>query len=164
MRVLDVGCGFGRDVVEFRKRGAEAFGCDVSEVLLSEARKHGDWFAACNLREAGELPFDGKFDLIWCCAVLVHIPRAEVRAVLQRLWDGLKPGGRLVIWTKIGEGERVMSNLGENLPRMMVYYAQEELLVPLKEWGAEVELASDTQRDALPTGDHLMYLRVRKPL
>lgn len=161
-RVLDVGCGFGRDVGEFRRRGAEAYGCDVSPALLDKADervkpylKEYDW------RSGESLPFGGGFDLIWCCAVLVHVPRAELIVFLRRLWDGLKAGGRLALYTKCGKGEQVVRNLGENLPRVMVFYTVEDITSIFNQLGAEIEMASgDFATTAL--GDALLVVRVRK--
>lgn len=165
LRVLDVGCGFGRDVGEFRRRGAEAFGVDVSEALLGRAREqYGPYFRVDNVRGKGAFAWEGPFDLVWCCAVLVHVPRTEMEGVLRRMWEALKPGGRLAIWTKVGEGERVMANLGKRYPRVMVYYTPDEILGPLKAWGAVVERVTGEDIALLPTGDGLFYVRVRKPI
>ncbi len=59
-RILDVGCGSGRHVQGFRKRGfSRAFGIDLSRVLLRDAGA-----AAADMRR---LPFpDGAFDLLGC--------------------------------------------------------------------------------------------------
>lgn len=162
-RVLDVGCGFGRDVAEFRRRGAVAFGCDVSDVLLGKARSdYGEGFAKYDVRGGGALPFHGGFDLIWCCAVFVHVPRAELDAVIGRMWEGLKPGGRMVMTTKEGQGEKVVDNLGAGLERMMVYYSPGELVNAVRRLGGDMEAMSDSNV-VLPTGDALMWVRARKP-
>jgi len=164
MRILDVGCGYGRDVGKFRQMGAEAWGCDVSPALLEKAREnYGNWFAVDDIRAEGDFPWKGPFDLVWCCSVLVHVPRVEVLKVLERMWSVIKPGGWLALWAKVGEGERVMTNLGEGLPRVMVYYQMEEILGPLKQWGGEIVVAEDKPAEALPTGDMLMRMLVRKP-
>jgi SAM-dependent methyltransferase len=162
VRALDVGCGFGRDVGELRRRGAVAFGCDVSPPLLAEAEKaFGPYFTEYDLRSGAPLPFGGGFDLIWCCAVLVHVPRAELRVFFGRLWDGLAVGGRLVLITKQGEGQTVARNLGEALPRVMVMYAVEEILAVLRELGAVVEMeVPDLSVTAY--GEAVLGVRVRK--
>lgn len=163
-KVLDVGCGFGRDVGEFRRRGAEAYGCDVSPVLLDKAREmYGPWFVEDDILARNALPFGGEFDLLWCCSVFVHVPREEMTQVLERLWKGLKPGGRLLLWTKQGEGERVMENLGAGLPRVMVYYRMADFTGLIEAWGGVVEMKEGNHAQ-LPTGDSLLFMRVRKPL
>lgn len=162
--VLDVGCGFGRDVAEFRRRGAEAWGIDVSEALLSRAREQGPWFRVENMRGEGEFVWPGPFDLIWCCAGFVHVPRAELRHVLGRMWDALKPGGRLAIWTKAGVGEKIFMNLGQRFPRVMVYYSLEEIMAPLRDWGGVVEISNERGGKVLSGQEDLLCVRIRKPM
>jgi SAM-dependent methyltransferase len=163
-RVLDVGCGFGRDVGEFRRRGAEAFGVDVSEALLSRAREqYGPYFRVDNVRSEGPFAWAGPFDLIWCCAVLVHVPRAEKDMVLKRMWNVLKPGGRLAIWTKVGEGEKVYENLGRKFPRVMMYYSLPEVQAPLEAWGGVLEVSNAKGGSVFTGVDDLLCVRVRKP-
>lgn len=163
-KILDVGCGFGRDVGEFRACGAEAWGVDVSEALLSRAReKFGPWFRVDDVRGAGDFVWPGPFDLVWCSAVLVHVPREHLEPALARMWGVLKPGGRLAIWTKVGEGERMMENLGRKFPRVMVYYSLDEILAPLRRRGAFIEKADDHGGESLHTRDRLLCVRARKP-
>jgi SAM-dependent methyltransferase len=159
--VLDVGCGFGRDVAEFRQRGADAYGCDGSEVLLADARAEvGDFFKLCDvLREP--LPWGGEFDLVWSCMLLVHVPRDRMGSVMAKMWQCLRPGGQLLLNTKWGEGEHVAHNLGADKPRLMVYYREEELAAEVARLGGEVvrlDLGA-----TLATGDRVMELVARKP-
>ena len=162
-RVLDVGCGFGRDVKEFRLRGADAYGCDVSEPLLAQAeREFGPYFKVWDVRAGGEVPFGGGFDFVWCCALLVHIPREELMRVLETLWAGLREGGRLAIITKCGEGQTVTQNLGEGLGRVMVMYGVNEIVDVLKGFGAEIEVA-DAGHSATAFGEALLAVWARKP-
>ncbi len=142
LRVLDIGCGFGRDVAAFRQRGAEAYGCDVSPPLLEHAvREVGPYFTEYDFRRGDMLPFGGIFDVIWCCAVLVHVPRVELGVFTQRVWDGLANGGRAIFISKQGEGDEVSRNLGEDLPRVMVFYRAEEVVAEWQALGGTVELA-----------------------
>jgi SAM-dependent methyltransferase len=160
-KVLDVGCGFGRDVAEFRRRGAEAYGCDGSEPLLVEARKEvGDYFTRHDVR-SGPLPYSGGFDMVWSCMVLVHVPRQEMPQVVKEMWAQLRQGGRLVLLTKNGTGERVMTNLGEDKPRIMVYYTEQELRSVIVDLGGRVDEAGI--RTVLATGDEALELVAVKP-
>lgn len=161
-RILDVGCGFGRDVREFRRRGAKAYGCDVSEPLLEHAeREVGPYFTRWDVRSGDEVPFGGGFDFIWCCALLVHVPREELAGVLEKLWQGLRTGGRLAIITKCGEGQAVTHNLGEGLGRVMVMYEVPEITDVLTRLGAEIEVA-DGGHSATAFGEALLAVWARK--
>ena len=162
MRVLDIGCGHGRDVQYFRSHGASAYGCDVSPELLALADEDvRPFLQAHDFRSSESLPFGGYYDLIWCCAVLVHLPRIELADFLKKVWHDIKPGGHLALITKHGSGQMVARNLGENLPRVMVFYTVDEIMDVLKPLGAEVEV----ETPALTTtayGEQVLGIRVKK--
>lgn len=163
-RVLDVGCGFGRDVAFFRQQGAAAFGCDISPALLAQADPAIQPFLAVyDVLRGADFPFEGPFDMVWSMALLVHIPRAEMPELVQKMWAALAPGGSLILATKGGEGERVMTNLGADLPRIMVHYMPSEILAVLEPLGALVVRAHERRETPIPTGDWMMELILRKP-
>lgn len=131
--VLDVGCGFGRDVGEMRKRGAQAYGLDVSAGLLKRAQEsYGDWFAECDFYKLKELPFGLEYvDGFWSVATLVHVASQDISGILKQ-WDSwLRPGGFIAAITKHGEGHETFYNLGEDLPREMFYHQPETLTAAL---------------------------------
>jgi SAM-dependent methyltransferase len=75
-RILDAGCGTGRNIVEFGGLGT-AQGVDPSPEAVEFCRRRG----LVNVTKAGleELPFpDGSFDLILTTDVLEHIERDHV--------------------------------------------------------------------------------------
>lgn len=92
-RLLDAGCGSGRELDELAARG-RATGVDVSEVAVARARArgHDDVHRAAIER----LPFaDGTFDLVTCLDVVEHTP--DDRAALAELRRVTRPGGTLVV-------------------------------------------------------------------
>jgi ubiquinone/menaquinone biosynthesis C-methylase UbiE len=91
--MLDVGCGWGRYVIEFTDEELRYTGCDFSEHMLAEARRRNpnERFDLASYRS---LPYpDASFDGIWCCCVLDHEPKRTMSAVLHELRRVLKPGG-----------------------------------------------------------------------
>ena len=103
MRVLDAGCGPGRNLVYLLREGYEVFGSDQSPAAIAQTRALVAALAphlpAENFRvepiESISYP-DDTFDLIICSAVL-HFARddAHFNAMLENLWRVLKPGGLL---------------------------------------------------------------------
>jgi SAM-dependent methyltransferase len=103
MRVLDAGCGPGRNLVYLLREGYEVFASDQSPAAIAQTRALVAAIAphlpAENFRvepiEAITYP-DGAFDLVICSAVL-HFARddAHFNAMLENLWRVLKPGGLL---------------------------------------------------------------------
>lgn len=115
-RILDAGCGSGRDSLRFLRLGFAVDAFDASERMVQEASGR----TGLNVRHLTfqELDADAEYDGIWACASLVHVPRAELRAVLALLRRALKPGGVLFASFKHGRDEawrhgRFFSDLDE---------------------------------------------------
>lgn len=92
-RILDVGCGTGVLTAEIAGRRSETLGVDLSEEMISQARKK---FPALSFEtlDARELRFSEEFDAVFSNAVLHWIPEAE--RVIAGVAKALKSGGRFV--------------------------------------------------------------------
>lgn len=100
-RILDFGCGPGRDLAAFRSLGHEAVGLDGSPRLAALARTH----SGCEVLEQDFLALDlpaARFDGIFANATLFHVPSRELPRVLGELHAALVPGG--VIFASIPRG------------------------------------------------------------
>jgi ubiquinone/menaquinone biosynthesis C-methylase UbiE len=103
MRVIDAGCGSGRNLVYLLRNGFEIFGVDQNSEAIAQTRFLASTlvpnFPIENLRhepiESLSFP-DAYFDAVLCNAVL-HFSRddAHFTAMLHSLWRVLKPGGLL---------------------------------------------------------------------
>jgi len=93
-RILDFGCGPGRDLRTFGALGHEAIGLDGCPRFVEMA--HADSGCEVWLQDflALELPA-AHFDGIFANAVLFHVPSQELPRVLGQLRATLKPGGVL---------------------------------------------------------------------
>lgn len=97
MRVLDAGCGYGRNLVYLIRDGYEVFGADTDALAIESMRMRAHPLPAWNFRneplEAMTFP-DGFADAVICSAVL-HFARdhAHFEAMLRGAWRTLKPGG-----------------------------------------------------------------------
>lgn len=93
-RVLDLGCGPGRDLITLRDRGHEPVGLDGAEEFVRMARDH----AGCEVLHqdflALDLPIE-RFHGVFANASLFHVPSQELARVLGELWRSLVPGGVL---------------------------------------------------------------------
>ncbi len=105
-KLLEVGCGGGRDARELIKLGYSYVGTDISKGLLNEARKNnpGAEFKQVSLYD---LDFPDKFDGFWCAAVLLHIPKKRIVEALIAIKRNLKPGAVGFIAVKQGKGEKL---------------------------------------------------------
>ena len=94
LRLLDFGCGPGRDLIAFAALGHDVIGLDGSAELARLAREHsGREVLAQNFLELdlGRERFDGVF----ANASLFHVPSADLPRVLAEIRASLVPGGVL---------------------------------------------------------------------
>jgi tellurite methyltransferase len=122
MRVLDAGCGYGRNLVHILREGCEVFAMDADAGAVEHVRRLseslGRELPADNFRVGviEKMPFaDGLAEVVLCNSVL-HFARDEdhFRAMMAELWRVLKPGGMLFcrLGSRIGMD---FEQVGENL-------------------------------------------------
>ncbi|MBD9552482.1 class I SAM-dependent methyltransferase [Pantoea sp. PNT01] len=103
-RILDAGCGSGRDVKAFTDIGFAVDAFDASAELVALARQwSGKPVTQMRFQDVDAVE---KYDGIWCCASLLHVCEAELPDVMTKLAIALKPGGVWYLSFKHGRGER----------------------------------------------------------
>lgn len=139
-RVLDAGCGNGRNLAPIARKCGEIYGIDSSfgmlkfarERLLGEGIKNG-----CVLKgSVTNLPFrDGFFDAIYCSAVLHHLPEGQRQTALREFCRVLRDGGMLflTVWAQRRFCGMKESNVGWRMAngkvagRYYYFFASDEL-------------------------------------
>ncbi len=127
-KILDIGCGPGRDAELFIKRGLDVTGIDLSESFISIASKNvpGARFIAMDVLEL-DFP-DSSFDGVWSCASLIHLKKDDLPVALRKIHSVLKDEGILFVSLKEGEGEkRVLEPEFGGRPRFFSYYSKEDV-------------------------------------
>ena len=105
-RILDFGCGSGRDTKYFLEKGYQVAATDGSAELCRLAGS----FTGIEVKEMlfQELNEIGVYDGIWACSSILHLPKQELLPVIQKKCNALKDNG--VIYTSFKysnfEGER----------------------------------------------------------
>ena len=102
-RILDAGCGSGRDSLYFIRNGYEVEAFDASAEMCQLAS--GLIGRPVLQKTFEDVDSVSAFDGIWACASLVHVRREHIDAVLQRLCPALKPGGVMFVSFKLRDGE-----------------------------------------------------------
>ncbi len=93
-RILDLGCGPGRDLVAFRQRGHQPTGLDGAPSFVRMAREHAGVEVWHQDFLDLQLPL-GAFDGVFANASLFHVPTQELPRVLGQLFGCLREGGAL---------------------------------------------------------------------
>ena len=105
-RILDLGCGSGRDTKYFLDQGFDGVATDGSAELCRIASEYTGIEVKQMLFD--ELSEVAAYDGIWACASILHLPYDELVAVLKKITVALRPNGVLYTSFKYGtyEGER----------------------------------------------------------
>jgi SAM-dependent methyltransferase len=122
MRVLDAGCGYGRNLVYLLREGCEVFALDANEEGVAHvralARELAPQLPSENFRVGAieEMDFPDAFADVVICNSVLHFARDEQHflAMISELWRVLRPGGLLFcrLGSRIGmEFERLRKNI-----------------------------------------------------
>lgn len=103
-RILDLGCGSGRDSKAFLEMGYHVTSVDGSIEMCRIAEQYiGHPVRCCRF---DEIDYHSEFDGIWACASLLHVKKAELGAILRKLELALCDNGVLYASFKHGDEER----------------------------------------------------------
>ncbi len=105
-RILDLGCGSGRDARYFLEKGYQVDATDGSAEICRLASE----YTGIPVRQMlfNELDAEEEYDGIWACASILHLPEEELRDVMHRIGTALKEDGVFYTSFKYGDfaGER----------------------------------------------------------
>jgi SAM-dependent methyltransferase len=142
-KALDVGCGPGHVGRYLSERGMAVVGVDLSPTMIEIARRLNPEmrFEVGDMRN---LPVgDGTVDAIVAFYSLIHIPRAEVPAVLADFQRVLAPSGRLLLAVHGGTGTVSRSEfMGEPVPFEATLFDKDELAELIRASGFQVTLST----------------------
>ena len=122
-RVLDLGCGSGRDSLAFLRAGFEVDAVDGSAQMVEAASELTGLPVAHALFEDFEP--QGPYDGVWACSSLLHVPASKLAGVIAKYVRALKPGGTFHLSFKLGahdgmRGNRWFTDLDEPALRALI--------------------------------------------
>lgn len=101
-RVVEIGCGDGRDAKAITERAGWYLGIDPSKELIKMAKAHVP-NAKFVVGDAATYKYPSNIDIVFSFASILHLDKGELRATLSKISDALKPGGVLYISSKFRE-------------------------------------------------------------
>lgn len=157
--ILDAGCGSGRDTKAFLDMGYSVEAFDASLAMVN----HATSYTGINVekRTFHQVEANKKYDAIWACASLLHVPRNELLDVFTKLSVALKAGGIWYFSFKYGsedrhKGGRSFTDMDE--PSIQLLLDKLDNLVVINTW-----LTVDARPDREEKWLNVMVRKVDKP-
>jgi 2-polyprenyl-3-methyl-5-hydroxy-6-metoxy-1,4-benzoquinol methylase len=138
-KILDVGCGSGRDSVFFANQGFEVVAIDGSQNLIDLAKQMKpsiDW-QCLTFNEITLLNLQNHFTGVWACASLLHLSFNDLPNVINSLITMLTPNGVFYASFKYGDSEREKHGrffCDMNEQRWQAIFLQLENVILLQSW------------------------------
>lgn len=152
-KVLELGCGYGRDAELFVETGKiNMIATDYSRSMLAKAQQrleehqNATTFGSVHclemdMRHVAQHFLPNSLHGIWACATIIHLPKRDVPALLQSIFEILKPGGVVYVSVKIKSSS---SNFNEDetfdpdvryggIRKFYAFYEEEEFLQYFKQ-------------------------------
>lgn len=115
-KILDAGCGDGRNLLRFAEAGFEMVGMDYSTEACKLAERVVSQYPATKIicQDLSKLEGNVKYDAIICDSVMVHLPNGQ--QIIDNFYKALKKGGYLLIDClstddpSFGNGEQIGKN------------------------------------------------------
>jgi 2-polyprenyl-3-methyl-5-hydroxy-6-metoxy-1,4-benzoquinol methylase len=103
-RILDAGCGSGRDAKIFHDLGYRVTAIDASKEMVRSANK----LTGLSIIHMpfSDMKWKSTFDGIWACASLLHVQNSEINGIFSLFANALRPKGVWYMSFVKGTGER----------------------------------------------------------
>lgn len=150
-RILDVGCGSGRDSKAFIKDGFSVVAIDASREMCQKASE----FLGQEVWQIRfeEMSFEEEFDGVWACASLLHAGEKELPEVMSKVYTALKINGIFYASFKYGDG---VTQRGE---RFFIDFTEKSIKPFLEEKGFEI-IESGITTDVRPGRENEKWTNV----
>ena len=150
--ILDFGCGSGRDSRYFLQKGYQVEACDGSEEMVKAASQN----AGIPVKKMlfSELDEIDRYDGIFACASILHVPSKELPDIITRMKKAVKTGGILYISFKYGTFEGIRNG------RYFTDRTEESLQEILDEVGGLEIIRTGITGDARPGREDEKWLNV----
>jgi SAM-dependent methyltransferase len=163
--VLDLGCGAGVPVTGWLAWRFAVTGVDISARQLELARRQvpGATFLKADMTDLSFAP--ETFDAVVAFHSIIHVPRAEHPALLDKIHRWLRPGGDFLATWALGEWEGTENDWeGWGAPMRWSHYDGETSLRLLLDAGFAIEHAEARATRGARGDESWLWVLARKPL
>ena len=124
-RVLNIGCGPGRDALLFKEKGLDVICMDASDEMVKMCQSKG-LYAVCG--DFNALQFDtNSCGGVWAYTSLLHVPKKDVTRALKEIHRVLEKGAVCGLGLIEGDTEGYKESAGVSMPRWFSFYKKEEV-------------------------------------
>jgi ubiquinone/menaquinone biosynthesis C-methylase UbiE len=129
-KIIDIGCGPGRDAKMSSDHDFEIVGIDFSSKMIEAAKQsapHGSFY----VMDIETLVFPAEtFEGAWTNCALLHVPKQNISFVLQKIYTILKPKGSFYLSVKQSHLDEVMEvdSRCEGREKYWSFYEPDELI------------------------------------
>lgn len=131
--VLELGAGAGLDSQFFKKNGFEVLATDLSDEMIKMCQKRGLEATIFDLYDLEKL--GRKFDAIFSLNALLHVPRKDIKKVLEGIYNTLNDNGIFFfgVYGGIEEEKTIIDKSKMGLPRFFSFLSDETILEIVKD-------------------------------
>ncbi|MFH1834662.1 MAG: class I SAM-dependent methyltransferase [Methanobacteriota archaeon] len=138
VKIVDIGCGSGRDAKFFSERGLDVLGIDLSEKTVEFARKVAPK-ARFKVMDFLDMQILGEsFDGVWFGASIFCVQKKHTGKALREVNRILKEGGVMYVSFKEGVGEGFELDERYNKRKYFAYYKEQEIKPLILNSGFEI--------------------------
>lgn len=156
-RILELGCGAGKDAAQIIAQGFDLDPTDAVPELAAHAEARIG--RPIRIMRFDELDARADYDAVWTNASLHHAPFAELPAILARIHRALKPGGWHFANYKADDGKHGGGGR-DFLGRYYNYPSQEQLAAAYDAAGPWAEMIVESFEDGTYGGGLIPWLAV----
>ncbi len=125
-KVLEIGCGNGRDAEEITKWTNDYLGIDISVELIKLAQKkvpQGKFLVA----DVSNFEFPENIDIVFAFASLIHIDKGELKIILKKLHEVLNSKGVIRMSMKYSDEYKEITKEDEFGIRTYYHYSKKDI-------------------------------------
>lgn len=151
-KLLEIGCGSGRDASFMIKKGYDVIAIDGSKNMIDEAKKiHPELSNKLLFKTLpNDLEFDIKFDSIYSIATLMHLSENDLKNTLSKIYNLLNQNGKFLMSVSLSRDD-IDENGFDDKGRFFLVLSSEKWLNLLENIGFKM-LETKTNSDGLGRG------------